>query len=405
MPSSYMNKEYRQIRREMIFEREKAFMISTQRAIEMKELKKQIRQMLRERKESTDRKERRDLTMRIWDSEEKLNDLKDDIIRYDMNCVNSECSGKVSSSEDTAICGLCNTEQCTKCKTEIEGSNEHSCDPNILATLKMISATSKQCPGCDALITKIEGCSQMFCTQCYTLFNFNTLRVEHGFRHNPHYLDWIAANPDKGELVNQAGPDVPFAELYDVNKWHIMRNIKTFEDDMKRAIVSETANETITADVKKQISSQIGYVAEWVSMRFDSITNVPGYVCHDEMTNLPLRIRFLKNEIDEDKFKQYSERRVFKSELNNRLLTYAKAVQDMTPADLSQFVTVHVFASLDPATNTPVPYFHSIDWVIKMVELYNELCEDAASYGKCYHSDNMEELFQTLDNIKRLSDN
>ena len=42
------------------------------------------------------------------------------------------------------------------------------------------------------MISRISGCSSMFCTNCNTGFDWNTgLMNKDGFVHNPHYFDYL----------------------------------------------------------------------------------------------------------------------------------------------------------------------------------------------------------------------
>jgi hypothetical protein len=53
------------------------------------------------------------------------------------------------------------------------------------------------------MIYKIEGCAQMFCTECHTAFNWNTLRIENGIIHNPHYFEWMRRQNENGGQVER----------------------------------------------------------------------------------------------------------------------------------------------------------------------------------------------------------
>lgn len=107
-------------------------------------------------------------------------------------CPANGCHGFLSTAWK---CGLCDSKVCPKCH-EIKGENEdeHMCDPNNVATAEMLSRDSKTCPQCAAMIFKIAGCDQMYCTQCHTAFSWRTGRVEQGAIHNPHYYEYMRRN-------------------------------------------------------------------------------------------------------------------------------------------------------------------------------------------------------------------
>ena len=136
-----------------------------------------------------------------------------DKLKFIKNCGKTNCTGLLSSKW---ICGTCKTKFCKHCgeekgiatdleiisdDVEEEGvveakagdeakSDSHTCDPNLVETMKAIQKETKACPKCGINIYKIEGCSQMWCTNCHTAFDWTTRRIETGRIHNPHYYDW-----------------------------------------------------------------------------------------------------------------------------------------------------------------------------------------------------------------------
>ena len=104
-------------------------------------------------------------------------------------CPDAECRGFLSSAWK---CGLCSKWACPECH-EIKGDNrdaEHTCNPDNVATAKLLAKDSRPCPGCAVLITKIEGCDQMWCPECHTAFSWRTGQKESGVVHNPHFYEW-----------------------------------------------------------------------------------------------------------------------------------------------------------------------------------------------------------------------
>jgi hypothetical protein len=123
-------------------------------------------------------------------------------------CPHADCKGFLSTAWK---CGLCENWACPECH-EVKGRDKdapHTCDPNSVATAKMLEKDSRNCPKCAALIFKIEGCDQMWCTQCHTPFSWRRGVIETGRVHNPHYYDYMRA---RGTLAREPG-DVPCGGL------------------------------------------------------------------------------------------------------------------------------------------------------------------------------------------------
>ncbi len=133
-------------------------------------------------------------------------------------CPREDCRGFLN---DKWLCGVCDLSVCRHCHVGLaedetivenvpEGKRLHICDPDQVATARLLARDTKSCPTCKALISKIDGCDQMWCTQCQTAFSWQTGQVEEGRVHNPHYYEWQRRN--KGSVIREpAQPgDVPF---------------------------------------------------------------------------------------------------------------------------------------------------------------------------------------------------
>lgn len=119
-------------------------------------------------------------------------------------CPAPECRGFLSTAWK---CGVCDNWTCPECH-EVKGLNKdapHTCDPNNVETAKLLAKDSRNCPKCAAIIFKIDGCDQMYCTQCHTAFSWRTGRIETGIIHNPHYYEY---HRQRGTLQRNPG-DVP----------------------------------------------------------------------------------------------------------------------------------------------------------------------------------------------------
>ena len=115
-------------------------------------------------------------------------------------CSNGDCRGLVDTEFE---CQLCHASYCPNCFQLLHTNDdddenaerpEHVCNPNDIAAAKMILASTKPCPNCAARIYKIDGCSQMFCTNCHVGFDWNTGKLIHSNFHNPHRLAWLREN-------------------------------------------------------------------------------------------------------------------------------------------------------------------------------------------------------------------
>ena len=126
-------------------------------------------------------------------------------------CPNTNCRGFLSTAW---VCPVCECRTCRHClevvvvaaagdAVEDEGGgaskdasddvcpeNTHVCRKEALQSAQMIRKETKNCPSCASRIFKIDGCDQMWCTQCRVAFSWKTGRKVRGRVHNPHYFEW-----------------------------------------------------------------------------------------------------------------------------------------------------------------------------------------------------------------------
>jgi len=104
-------------------------------------------------------------------------------------CPTTGCNGFLN---EEFACGLCSSVVCKSChEIKLEG---HECNEDTVASVKALKAEARPCPSCATLISKIDGCDQMWCTQCTTTFSWRTGLRESGHTHNPHYYEWMRLN-------------------------------------------------------------------------------------------------------------------------------------------------------------------------------------------------------------------
>ena len=125
-------------------------------------------------------------------------------------CPAEGCIGFLSSQWK---CGICNIWVCHDCHEikGIEKNAEHNCLPENIETAKLLAKDTKPCPKCASMIFKIDGCDQIFCTQCKIAFSWNTGRIETNRIHNPHYYEYMRQQ-NGGEMPREIG-DIPCGGL------------------------------------------------------------------------------------------------------------------------------------------------------------------------------------------------
>lgn len=99
------------------------------------------------------------------------------------SCTRSECDGLIIKGW---ICTKCERKKCKKCyEPEDVG---HICKEEDIAAVNTIRKESKPCPSCRIRIQRSEGCPQMFCTNCYTFFDYGTgKKLDPKISHNPEH--------------------------------------------------------------------------------------------------------------------------------------------------------------------------------------------------------------------------
>jgi len=106
-------------------------------------------------------------------------------------CGNEQCRGFLDTKWN---CGICTKNTCKECHIYKDDEENHVCKKEDVETAKMLNTECKACPTCATMIFKIDGCDQMWCTQCKTAFSWNTGIIENKIIHNPHYYEWLFQN-------------------------------------------------------------------------------------------------------------------------------------------------------------------------------------------------------------------
>lgn len=290
LTKSFINKQLKNHRENILFEREKSLLPATQPAVEryvrlnkMKEEIKELKTLISELQNQLYIKNNEYYDYINSNSNSEFKKDKDkDKAKFIKNCPVQDCRGFLSTQWK---CGLCETYSCSKCH-EIKGKSsneidEHKCNPENIETAKLLAKETKPCPKCGTNIFKIIGCDQMWCTQCHTPFSWNTRRIVTGVIHNPHYYEW------KRDVENVQIPRVPGDNPcgglpHYINLRDYLRSIKNISINKKKYISS--------------IHREISHVENYEMPRLAN-----DFLPED---NQDLRIQYMIKNIDETKFKK-----------------------------------------------------------------------------------------------------
>ena len=209
-------------------------------------------------------------------------------------CPHADCKGFLSTAWK---CGLCENWACPTCH-EVKGLDkdaEHTCDPNNVATAELMARDTRNCPNCAAGIFKINGCDQMWCTQCHTAFSWRTGRIETHMVHNPHYYEYQRTH---GTLPRQPG-DVPCGGFPD---WHHISRLIGGGANLYATRLEPGASSVNV--VKASI------ISAYRSHPHAIYTLVPRYTVEDRRTeNRDLRVKFMIGDLSEEEFKKKIQQR------------------------------------------------------------------------------------------------
>lgn len=190
-------------------------------------------------------------------------------LEYYGKCTHEDCRGYICKS--TSACGLCHTIYCKKCVEIL--TEDHVCNEDTLASIRLLNESSKPCPTCCAPIQKISGCNDMFCVNCKTTFCWRTAKIHENGNSNPLYYEWLRDNPSTHRVSNTRLNVFMRSEVY-------------------RAI-PRPARELITS-----ILQQMSHMTTLLNQRIEKVTDEnTAFRMHD------LRMSFLNRTIDEAKFK------------------------------------------------------------------------------------------------------
>ena len=275
----FITKDFKKHREDVLLDREKSLLIETQPYVVIERDRQKIFKEVTKIQLEKDKlmKYIHEFDTRIFLLNEQAHALSgivpnvEERKKFIRKCPMNDCRGFLSTQWK---CGNCDSKICNKCH-ELK-QDDHECLPDNVASMELLNKDSKPCPECATMIFKISGCSQMFCTNCNTPWDWNTGRKVSGVIHNPHYYQFVQAGGQAGR--NHA--DIPCGGLPD------LREIRRF---LERICIQRETSEML-----------------W------NIHNVITHITHHELReravdtiafNRKLRVKYIMNDLSENEFK------------------------------------------------------------------------------------------------------
>jgi hypothetical protein len=289
LPHSFITKEYKENRTNILFSREQSFFPKTMKIIEQEKQKEEYQKQIFE------------LEFQIQQLKYKINNIgkiksKDEKNGFKIRqCPTANCKGFLN---DKGSCPLCNLEFCLKCNVQ---KHENECKKEDLDTWKMICDSSKPCPNCATRISKTGGCAQMWCPSCHKAFNWNTGKIEKGPIHNPHYYEYSSRlGIDLAQIQQQ--PNMMCNNLWYLYQYSFLNIHSSYKKFCK-------------------IHQRLNHIVH---------NNLPYSRRKAEQDNEDLRLLYLKNKLDEDTFKKNLIKREKSRMKYERISSIYESIRDLS---------------------------------------------------------------------------
>jgi hypothetical protein len=184
---------------------------------------------------------------------------------------------------------------------------DHKCNADTVATIKLLASDTKPCPSCSTPIYKIHGCDQMYCTQCHTAFSWDRGTIERGIIHNPHFYEWQRAN--NNGVAPRNARDIVCGGIVDIG-------------NVERAI---RGSFIVSSDWVRHVHRIVNHITHVELGCYPNTVN--------EINNSDLRVSFLLNELTEaqlmSKIKQRMKKREKNGAINMILTMFTTTMSDL----------------------------------------------------------------------------
>lgn len=219
-----------------------------------------------------------------------------------VDCPNPECDKFifVDKDVDTVRCIKCRIIVCSKCLaicSRDEFASKHMCDPIVAADAIAVEDDTIACPSCFVRVFKDGGCFQVMCTNCNTVFNYETGKVERGYTHAVDAVESVE------HFINSSIPEE--VKLAKQSKWiehnvHVLQ-YDTFDNQFSYVVNNNKAMYSLVRMIDK--------ASEWIKKSLNKLNHA--------RINAKSRSEFVSGTISEQSFK---------TKLYNAELSYRKTL-------------------------------------------------------------------------------
>lgn len=293
---TFRDGDLRRYRENILFEREKALMPETQILVE-----REIEAERMDARAHTIQQEISSLCVQVSYLRREAQYLRENTVverrKFVRKCPVHACRGFLSTQWK---CGLCETHICSHCNDPL--GTDHTCDEDAVKTMDLLKKDTRGCPQCGTMIHKLSGCSQMWCPDCNTAFDWNTGNIELGRIHNPHYFEFRA----RGGTATREHGDIPCGGIPD---WHEISRL--------------TGDTVVTQLYRLVIHVEQVVIPQFVPVHVDTTRS---------------RMHYLRKNITEEEFKRFLQRHEKVREKNRDITNILRMFVDTCGDYLRQYV-------------------------------------------------------------------
>ena len=143
------------------------------------------------------------------------------------------------------FCDNCERTKCEDCNQTF--LKDHICDNNDLNSWQLILSDAKQCPKCDTIMHKGEGCDDMWCNNCDTAFDWSTLEIKS--------FDKRYHSPEFKEAFILAACD--YEEIEQLDIFVLLLQTELFTEEIDNILLCILTNITQNVIVKGDMNSML----------------------------------------------------------------------------------------------------------------------------------------------------